>query len=315
MSSVIATRPPIIAPAPRPVTRDDQRAADPAASAIRPRAVTIPGILGARMRRHAAISRPRLVGSPCHPDVVSQQSPWGRPAGRTRRGLGGRRRRDVRIPTRAGPHRQRRRAGGRRRRQRRTQRLQPAEPRCRPRAHACARPDRRDARRPADASPTSPPELIEVLRGRTLVAHNVGFDYSFLAAEAELAGVGLPIDTVMCTVELARRLDLGCRQPAAGDAGRALGHQPDEAARRARRRAGAGPDPQARAGPGARAQGVAAGAAGGAAALAQRADHPRGAASAQDDRVADAVPVSEPGPVRRAADRSCRACASRCRPR
>jgi DNA polymerase III subunit epsilon len=52
-------------------------------------------------------------------------------------------------------------------------------------------------------------DLIEVLRGRTLVAHNVGFDYAFLAAEAEVAGVELPIDTVMCTVELARRLDLG----------------------------------------------------------------------------------------------------------
>ncbi len=52
------------------------------------------------------------------------------------------------------------------------------------------------------------PGLIEVLRGRTLVAHNVGFDYSFLAAEAELAAVELPVDTVMCTVELARRLDL-----------------------------------------------------------------------------------------------------------
>src|SRR5215218_10436782 len=51
LSSVIDTRPPIIAPAPRPVSRDDQRAADPAASAIRPRAVTIPGILGPR---HAA---------------------------------------------------------------------------------------------------------------------------------------------------------------------------------------------------------------------------------------------------------------------
>ncbi len=48
LSMVIETRPPIIAPAPRPDTRDDQRAADPAASAIRPRAVTIPGILCAR---------------------------------------------------------------------------------------------------------------------------------------------------------------------------------------------------------------------------------------------------------------------------
>src|SRR6516165_3669908 len=52
-------------------------------------------------------------------------------------------------------------------------------------------------------------DLVEVLRGRTLVAHNVAFDYAFLAAEAELAEAELPIDSVMCTVELARRLDLG----------------------------------------------------------------------------------------------------------
>jgi DNA polymerase III subunit epsilon len=52
-------------------------------------------------------------------------------------------------------------------------------------------------------------DLAEVLRGRTLVAHNVGFDYAFLAAEAEMVGAALPTDTVMCTVELARRLDLG----------------------------------------------------------------------------------------------------------
>ncbi len=52
-------------------------------------------------------------------------------------------------------------------------------------------------------------DLCEVLRGRTLVAHNVGFDYSFLAAEAEMVGAALPVDTVMCTVELARRLELG----------------------------------------------------------------------------------------------------------
>jgi DNA polymerase III subunit epsilon len=51
--------------------------------------------------------------------------------------------------------------------------------------------------------------LIEVLRGRTLVAHNVGFDYDFLTAEAEMVGAELPIDTVMCTVELTRRLELG----------------------------------------------------------------------------------------------------------
>jgi DNA polymerase-3 subunit epsilon len=52
-------------------------------------------------------------------------------------------------------------------------------------------------------------DLIDLLQGRTLVAHNVGFDYAFLAAEAELVGQELPIDTVMCTVELTRRLELG----------------------------------------------------------------------------------------------------------
>ncbi|OBB48456.1 DNA polymerase III subunit epsilon [Mycobacterium sp. 852002-51961_SCH5331710] len=51
--------------------------------------------------------------------------------------------------------------------------------------------------------------LVELLAGRTLVAHNVGFDYAFLAAEVELVNRELPTDTVMCTVELTRRLDLG----------------------------------------------------------------------------------------------------------
>jgi DNA polymerase III subunit epsilon len=51
--------------------------------------------------------------------------------------------------------------------------------------------------------------LVELLQGRTLVAHNVGFDYSFLAAEAELVRAELPTETVMCTVELTRRLALG----------------------------------------------------------------------------------------------------------
>ncbi|MEN4473401.1 DEDDh family exonuclease [Mycolicibacterium cosmeticum] len=53
------------------------------------------------------------------------------------------------------------------------------------------------------------PRLMEVLDGRTLVAHNVAFDYAFLAAEAELVGAQLPVESVMCTVELARRLALG----------------------------------------------------------------------------------------------------------
>lgn len=52
-------------------------------------------------------------------------------------------------------------------------------------------------------------DLCELLRGRTLVAHNVGFDYSFLTTEAEMVRAELPVDTVMCTVELARRLQLG----------------------------------------------------------------------------------------------------------
>jgi DNA polymerase-3 subunit epsilon len=33
---------------------------------------------------------------------------------------------------------------------------------------------------------------MEVLHGRTLVAHNVGFDYAFLAAEAELVARSCP---------------------------------------------------------------------------------------------------------------------------
>src|SRR5277367_7051958 len=52
-------------------------------------------------------------------------------------------------------------------------------------------------------------DVVELVRGRTLVAHNVAFDYAFLTSEAEMADVELPIDTVMCTVELARRLELG----------------------------------------------------------------------------------------------------------
>ena len=51
-------------------------------------------------------------------------------------------------------------------------------------------------------------ELTELLGGRTLVAHNVAFDYAFLEAEARRVGIGLPIQTVMCTVELAARLSL-----------------------------------------------------------------------------------------------------------
>ena len=51
-------------------------------------------------------------------------------------------------------------------------------------------------------------DVIQLLKGRTLVAHNVAFDYSFLTAEAELINAELPTETVMCTVELTRRLGL-----------------------------------------------------------------------------------------------------------
>lgn len=52
-------------------------------------------------------------------------------------------------------------------------------------------------------------DVADLMHGRTLVAHNAAFDYSFLIAEAEMARTVLPVDRVMCTVELTRRLDLG----------------------------------------------------------------------------------------------------------
>lgn len=52
------------------------------------------------------------------------------------------------------------------------------------------------------------PALTKLLAGRILVAHNAAFDYAFLAAEALRAGVHLPTDTVMCTLELTNQLPL-----------------------------------------------------------------------------------------------------------
>ncbi len=51
--------------------------------------------------------------------------------------------------------------------------------------------------------------LTALLRGRTLVAHNADFDYGFLAAEAAHARIDLPVDRLLCTVELAAALNLG----------------------------------------------------------------------------------------------------------
>ena len=51
-------------------------------------------------------------------------------------------------------------------------------------------------------------ELAEMLAGSVFVAHNAEFDYGFVAAEAARAGIVLPVDKIMCTVDLARRLTL-----------------------------------------------------------------------------------------------------------
>ena len=51
-------------------------------------------------------------------------------------------------------------------------------------------------------------ELGAVLAGRTLVAHNAGFDLSFLTAEAGRARVRLPVERSLCTLEYAGRLHL-----------------------------------------------------------------------------------------------------------
>lgn len=52
-------------------------------------------------------------------------------------------------------------------------------------------------------------QLATLLRGRVLVAHNAGFDYAFLAAEAHRCGAELPVTSVLCTLELAGQLNLG----------------------------------------------------------------------------------------------------------
>ena len=52
------------------------------------------------------------------------------------------------------------------------------------------------------------PELLGMLDGRILVAHNAAFDYRFLAAEVERAGLKLPVERRLCTLALSRRLGL-----------------------------------------------------------------------------------------------------------
>jgi DNA polymerase-3 subunit epsilon len=60
-------------------------------------------------------------------------------------------------------------------------------------------------------APTFPeiaPRLLEVLDGRVLVAHNAAFDHGFLAAEADRAGIRLPVRQRLCTLALSRRLGI-----------------------------------------------------------------------------------------------------------
>lgn len=53
------------------------------------------------------------------------------------------------------------------------------------------------------------PDLLGMLDGRILVAHNAAFDHRFLAAEVDRAGLKLPVERRLCTLALSRRLGLG----------------------------------------------------------------------------------------------------------
>jgi DNA polymerase-3 subunit epsilon len=51
--------------------------------------------------------------------------------------------------------------------------------------------------------------LLSILRGRVIVAHNAAFDIAFLEAELRRANLSLGAAPVICTVEMARSLELG----------------------------------------------------------------------------------------------------------
>jgi DNA polymerase-3 subunit epsilon len=52
------------------------------------------------------------------------------------------------------------------------------------------------------------PELLAMLDGRILVAHNAAIDHRVLAAEVERAGLKMPVERRLCTLALSRRLGL-----------------------------------------------------------------------------------------------------------
>lgn len=52
------------------------------------------------------------------------------------------------------------------------------------------------------------PQLMDMLDGRTMVAHNASFDHGFLKLESMRAGLDMPTKQRLCTVALSRRLQL-----------------------------------------------------------------------------------------------------------
>jgi len=55
------------------------------------------------------------------------------------------------------------------------------------------------------------PKVAELVTGRVLVSHNASFDWGFLQAESSRCVVGLESSHRLCTLALARRLDLDVR--------------------------------------------------------------------------------------------------------
>jgi len=60
-------------------------------------------------------------------------------------------------------------------------------------------------------------ELIDLLKGKVLVAHNMRFDSSFLEREFELIGVDMPREGRMCTLEGSRFLMPNSKSHRLGD--------------------------------------------------------------------------------------------------